>query len=152
VSGHNGTGLTLRLNGTTNLAVAGNGPYAFGAIADGSAYSVAVFVQPIGQTCTVANGSGTLAGANVTNIAVSCATNTFTIGGTVSGLSGTGLVLRNNGGDNLAVPANGAFTFSTAIASGAAYSVTVLTQPSNPSQSCTVANGSGTVGGANVPT
>src|SRR5436309_2755770 len=149
VSGHNGTGLTLRLNGTTNLAVAGNGPYAFGAIADGSAYSVAVFVQPIGQTCTVANGSGTLAGANVTNVAVACTTNTFTIGGSVSGLSGTGLVLQNNGGDNLAVSA-GPFTFSTAVAGGTAYSVTVLTQPTNPSQSCTVTNGSGTVGSANV--
>src|SRR6266705_977900 len=149
VASNNDTGLTLRLNGTTNLAVAGNGPYAFGAIADGSAYSVAVFVQPIGQTCTVANGSGTLAGANVINVAVSCATNTFTIGGSVSGLSGTGLVLRNNGGDDLAVSAS-PFTFSTAIAGGTAYSVTVLTQPTNPSQSCTVTNGSGTVGSANV--
>src|SRR2546430_1582223 len=83
------TGLALRLNGTTTLPVAGNGAFAFGAIADGSAYSVAVFVQPIGQTCTVANASGTLAGANVTNVAVTCAINTHTIGGTVSGLSGT---------------------------------------------------------------
>src|SRR5436309_502811 len=137
VSGHNGTGLTLRLNGTTILAVAGNGPYAFGAIADGSAYSVAVFVQPLNQSCTVANASGTLAGANVTNVTVTCTTNTHTIGGTVGGLSGTGLVLQNNGGDNLTVLANGTFTFSTAIASGSPYAVTVLTQPTNPSQTCT---------------
>src|SRR6266581_4313909 len=150
VTGHNGTGFTLRLNGTTNLIVPANAPFTFGAIADGSAYSVAVFVQPLNQTCTVANGSGTLAGANVTNVAVSCTTDTHTIGGTVSGLSGTGLVLRNNGGDSLPVSANGTFTFSTAIASGAAYSVAVLTQPANPSQSCTVTNGSGTVGSANV--
>src|SRR6266571_1475302 len=73
----------------------------------------------------------------------------FAIGGTTSGLSGT-VVLQNNGGDNLAVSANGTFTFSTAIAGGTAYSVTVLTQPTNPSQSCTVTNGSGTVGSANV--
>ncbi|TMH43804.1 MAG: hypothetical protein E6H56_02840 [Betaproteobacteria bacterium] len=150
VSGHNGTGLTLRLNGTTNLAVAGNGPYAFGAIADGSAYSVAVFVQPLNQSCTVANASGTLAGANVTNVTVTCTTNTHTIGGTVGGLSGTGLVLQNNGGDNLTVLANGAFTFSTAIASGSPYAVTVLTQPTNPSQTCTVTNGSASVGSGDV--
>src|SRR6266705_1488263 len=150
VSGHNGTGFTLRLNGTTNLIVPANAPFTFGAIADGSAYSVAVFVQPLNQTCTVANGSGTLAGANVTNIAVACTTDTHTIGGTVSGLSGTGLVLRNNGGDSLPVSANGTLAFSTAIASGAPYSVTVLTQPTNPSQSCVVTNGSGTVGSANV--
>jgi hypothetical protein len=52
-----------------------------------------------------------------------------TIGGNVTGLSGTGLVLQNNGGDNLAVTASGAFTFATAIKSGTAYAITVLTQP-----------------------
>jgi hypothetical protein len=150
VSGHNGTGLTLKLNGTTNLVVAGNGTFAFGAITDGSAYSVAVFVQPLDQTCTVANGSGTLTGANVANVAVSCTNNPHTVGGSVSGLSGSGLVLRNNGGDSLPVSANGAFAFSTSLTSGAAYSVTILTQPTNPSQTCTVTSGSGTVGSSNV--
>jgi uncharacterized repeat protein (TIGR03803 family) len=74
---------------------------------------------------------------------------TYAIGGTVSGLSGTGLVLENNGGDNLAVGGNGSFTFSTAVTAGSTYNVTVLTQPSNPAQTCTVANGSGTAN-ANV--
>ena len=67
----------------------------------------------------------------------------FTVGGTVSGLKGSGLVLQDNGGDNLAVSANGAFTFATALDSGAAYKVTVLSQPTVPAQTCTVANGSG---------
>jgi hypothetical protein len=40
-------------------------------------------------------------------------TPTFTIGGTVSGLAGTGLVLENNSGDDLSVGANGTFTFFT---------------------------------------
>jgi fibronectin type 3 domain-containing protein len=74
---------------------------------------------------------------------------TYTIGGTVSGLSGTGLVLQNNGGNNLAVSANGTFTFSNAVASGSSYRITVLAQPSNPVQTCSVANGSGTAN-ANV--
>ena len=86
--------------------------------------------------------------ANVTNVAVSCANAaTFTVGGTVSGLSGT-VVLQDNGGDNLSVTANGSFTFATSLASGAAYSVTVKTNPSG--QTCTVTNGSGTMGSANV--
>src|ERR1700761_8372412 len=72
---------------------------------------------------------------------------TFTISGTVTGLNGTGLVLADNGGDNLAVTANGSFTFATAVARGGTYAVTVATQPSNPAQTCTVANGSGTVVG-----
>jgi N-acetylneuraminic acid mutarotase len=68
----------------------------------------------------------------------------FTIGGTDSGLAGTGLVLQDNGGGNLSVSANGSFTFATTVASGGAYSVTVLTQPSSPAQTCAVTNGSGT--------
>lgn len=72
---------------------------------------------------------------------------TYTIGGNVSGLTGS-VVLQNNGGDNLSVSTAGAFTFSTALASGAAYSVTVLTQP--PGQTCAVTSGSGTVSLANV--
>lgn len=71
----------------------------------------------------------------------------YTIGGNVAGLSGS-LVLRNNGADDLSVSANGAFTFKTALLSAAAYAVTVATQPAN--QSCSVANGSGTVGSVNV--
>ncbi len=68
---------------------------------------------------------------------------TYSIGGTVSGLTGTGLVLQDNGGNNLTVSANAtSFTFATPVASGGAYSVTVLTQPAG--QSCAVTNGSGT--------
>ena len=73
---------------------------------------------------------------------------TFTIGGTVTGLSGAGLVLQNNAGAGLAVSAPGAFTFMGGLATGSAYSVTVATQP--PGEQCEVNNGSGTVGTANV--
>jgi hypothetical protein len=75
---------------------------------------------------------------------------TYTIGGTVSGLVGTGLVLRNNGGDDLVVSASGTFRFATTLATGAAYNVTVSTQPGNPAQTCVVSNGSGTVVSSNV--
>jgi hypothetical protein len=71
-------------------------------------------------------------------------TTTYTIGGAVSGLTGSGLVLQDNGGSNLTVSADGSFTFGAAIASGGSYSVTVLTQPSGPAQTCTVTDGSGT--------
>ncbi len=112
-----------------------------------TAYNVTVKTNPAGQTCTVANGSGTVASANVTNVAVTCTTNTYSIGGSVSGLSGT-VVLQDNGGDDLSVSANGAFAFATKLPTGAAYDVAVKTNPAG--QTCTVANGSGTVGSANV--
>src|SRR5580704_3588725 len=74
-------------------------------------------------------------------------TATFTIGGMVTGLTGTGLVLQDNGGDNLSIAGNGPFTFATSVGNGKAYSVTVLTQPSNPAQTCTVSGGAGTATG-----
>jgi len=74
-------------------------------------------------------------------------TSDYTIGGTVSGLSGT-LVLQNNGGNDLTITADGTFTFSTAFADASTYSVTVKTQPSV--QTCTITNGSGTISGKNV--
>ncbi len=58
------------------------------------------------------------------------------------------MTLLDNGADTLTVTANGAFTFKTALATGAAYKVTVGTQPTG--ETCTVTNGSGTVGTANV--
>ncbi len=69
----------------------------------------------------------------------------FAIGGTVSGLKGSGLVLLNNGGDALPVSADGVFTFPTALAQGAPYAVSVQSQPGGPSQVCTVNAGTGTV-------
>jgi sugar lactone lactonase YvrE len=57
--------------------------------------------------------------------------------------SGQSLVLQNNATNSTSVIANGAFTFSNAMASGAAYSVTVTTQPIG--QTCTVANANGTM-------
>jgi alpha-tubulin suppressor-like RCC1 family protein len=146
VSGLAGTGLVLQDNGGNNLAVSANGAFTFTtAINSGSAYKVTVLTQPVNpaQVCVVTGGSGT-ASANVTNVGVACTTTTFTIGGSVSGLAGTGLVLQDNGGNNLAVSANGAFTFTAPINGGAAYKVTVLTQPASPAQTCAVTNGSGT--------
>ena len=72
----------------------------------------------------------------------------FTVGGTVSGLTGTGLILQNNGGDDLSISSNGTFTFSTAISDGDTFHVTVLTPPSG--QACLITNASGTISGANV--
>ena len=153
VSGLAGSGLVLENNGANNLAIGTNGPFTFQAsVSSGGVYSVAVLAQPTNpiQTCSVANGSG-VAMANVTDIQVTCASATiwYSVGGTVSGLSGSGLVLQDNGGDDLAVSGNGSFTFDTRVASGSAYSVTVLSNPSGPAQLCAVTNGSGTAA-ANV--
>ena len=77
---------------------------------------------------------------------------TYSIGGTVTGLTGSGLVLQTNSGDVVPVSAPGAFTFPNQLGSGTAYTVSVKTQPSAPAQICTVTNGSGTVGTTNITT
>jgi 6-phosphogluconolactonase (cycloisomerase 2 family) len=149
VSGLAGSGLILQDNGADGLPIAANGAFTFKtALMAGTPYAVKVSIQPTNptQVCTVANGSGTL-NANASGVAVSCITQ-FAVGGMLSGLSGSGLVLQNNGGERLPVAANGAFSFTTLLAAGAAYSVTVSAQPNTPGESCAVANGSGTVSAA----
>ncbi len=157
ISGLTGSGLVLQDNAGNNLTVAAKaGSFTFTtAIANGAAYAVTVLTQPTNpsQTCTVSNGSGTAMGANVTTVAVACSQNSYTVGGSITGLTGSGLVLQDNAENNLTVAAKaGSFTFTTAVASGAAYAVTVLTQPTHPSQTCTVSDGSGTATGVNVTT
>ncbi len=74
----------------------------------------------------------------------------YYVGGTVSGLLGSGAVIQLNGGNDLILSGDDSFTFVPAVADASSYSVTVLTQPGAPGQTCTVTNGSGTVSGANI--
>ncbi len=95
-------------------------------------------------------GGGTGGGGSTGGGApTSAPTPSFTIGGTVDGLQGSGLVLSNFG-EPLPVSANGRFTFSGTRSAGQSYEVVVATQPSNPDQVCTVEHGAGTVGSADV--
>lgn len=145
VSGLNTSGLVLRNEGGDDLAIAANATtFQFGTpIAQGGDYSVIVAAQPTGLTCTVGQGSGTQIRADINNIDVVCSASTLTVGGTISGLAGSGLVLRNNNGDDLAVAGNATtFEFATPVAYGGSYAVTVATQPAG--QTCTPANASGT--------
>jgi 6-phosphogluconolactonase (cycloisomerase 2 family) len=136
----------LANNGGDARTVSAAGAFSFATpLAAGAAYAVTITAQPATQTCTVTSGSGTVGSANVTGVTLACATNTFTVGGTVTGLAGAGLTLQNNGGDTLARAADGAFTFASSVASGGAYSVTVAMQPSTPAQTCTPTNHTGTV-------
>jgi len=82
----------------------------------------------------------------------SAQTPTYTIGVSVTGLvpsnppgqAGFGVQILNNGGDTITIFSDGAFSFPTALPTGAAYNVTIEFQPDN--QTCRVDNGSGVVG------
>jgi len=66
---------------------------------------------------------------------------TLSVSGNVSGLT-AGLVLQNNAADDLVLLANGHFSFAAMLNVGAAYHITVRSNP--PFQLCTVSNGQGT--------
>jgi hypothetical protein len=154
VTGLSGSGLVLQQSSSNSVTVSAAGPFQFPQqVANGTAYSITVQAQPTNpsQTCVVSSGSGTVSGGAVSNIAVTCSTNTYALGGTVSGMVGSGLVL-SNGSEILAVSANGSFTFGSAVTSGTSYSVAIQSQPSLPGalETCATTSNTGIVASAAV--
>ena len=136
--------LTLKgIDGET-LSLTQNGPFSFPlAIPISTAYQAVVVSTPSGESCVLTDDTGTTLGPDVTSIGVACTTR-YTIGGTVSGATGT-VVLQNKGADTRSVTGNGTFVFATPILAGLTYDVTVLSSPIG--QNCTVANGASTANG-----
>lgn len=140
-SNNGGASVTLTADGSFSIATG---------LSTGKSYSVSIVTQPANQTCTVSGGTGTIGSSNVTSVQISCTTNTYSLGGTVSGLTSAGLVLAN-GNDTVSITTNStSFVFVTKLQSGAAYAVTVRGQPLQPAESCSVSAGSGSVAGADV--
>jgi hypothetical protein len=155
VSGLAGAGLVVHSSLGDDLAIDSDGAFAFATRgASGTAYAITVAVQPTSpwQTCTVASGTGTIAGADVTDVTVTCTTNRYAAGGSVVGLAGGGLLLHADlgAGEDLAIATSGPFTFSGRPESGTPYAIRVAQQPVSPAQTCVVQSGTGTVGGADV--
>ncbi len=148
--------LELRLRaGQQNLVkeIRANGPYTFTpGVPNGAGYVIDVSKQPANpaQDCVLSNPTGIVSAANVANANVRCTTRQFTVGGRVNDYRGSGLVLRLNGGNGLAVASNGSFTFPAAIPSGSPFEVSVAVQPSNPAQTCTPNPATGRVGAGPV--
>ncbi len=149
----------LRLNATTN-----SGPYA-GLIAVAGSDQLVVYVSPGYVSGDAINSTSTWSaqdfadlglvpgryiynwGSGVNADSITLLIGQYSVGGSVTGLTGS-VVLQNNAGDDLAVSANGLFTFPITLSDSASYAVSVATQPDG--QSCSVANGSGTIAGADV--
>lgn len=75
----------------------------------------------------------------------------YTVGGTITGLQGTGLVMADDGASNLDVSPNSTeFTFATELGNATPYDITIVSQPSDPHQVCSVGNATGTVESSNV--
>jgi ELWxxDGT repeat protein len=148
VSGLIGT-VVLTNNGGDDLTITADGSFTFATqVADGGEYNVQVKTNPAGQTCTPASNTGTMAGAAVSDVTVTCSTDpTYSVGVTVTGLNGT-LVLQNNGGDDKTITADGSYSFATTLANDAGYAVTILSSPGV--ESCSVTGGTGTISDENA--
>jgi hypothetical protein len=136
VSGLAGGEVVLQLNDGEELTVNTDGKFKFPkALTKGAAYAVTVKTSPalpVKQTCTVGQGSGSIAGTVVGNVAVACTTNTYAVGGIVSGLSGKskGLVLELKGGNEIKIAKNGNFVFpDTRLPDGSDYNVAIKSTP-----------------------
>ena len=149
-----GKSVVLQNNGGNNQTVTNPATtFAFPAQNNGTAYNVTVLTQPVGQTCLVTNGTGTLAGANVTNVLVTCTNTTYTVGGSISGLSAAGLTLTLSGAQsdtNSPLSGDLSYTFSKTLVTGNSYTVVISAQPAG--QTCTQSGDplTGTVGTSNI--
>lgn len=143
--------LTLLNNGDTTppLTVSSNGAFTFGApMVTGGTYAVSVSAQPTGQLCSVGKATGVVSNANINSVTVTCASNSgsggtnpvpVTVGGTVTGLTGTLTLLNNGDTTNPAViTSNGSYSFPALLSPGGSYNVTVAGQPAG--QTCTLAS------------
>jgi len=142
-------GLVLANNGKTVTVPVNATSYTFPEKIDiGSQYNVSIQTQPAALTCALSNATGTASGQPIANVNLVCVTNTYTLGGTVNGLTTTGLSLTN-GSDTVTIAAGDtSFVFAGKVANGAVYGVAILTQPAG--QTCSVQNGTAVMGLANV--
>jgi uncharacterized repeat protein (TIGR03803 family) len=137
-----GAAMALADNGADSLSVSANGAFTFAtALPADARYAVTTGTAPAGQTCTVADGVGTIGAANVTSVVVTCSDQAFTLGGPIQGLSASGLVLAN--GSTTLIVSSGAqnFTFPAAVDFGSSYNVTVSAEPADIF--CKISEGSG---------
>lgn len=146
-----GLSVALQVNAANDIALTGNQAFSFpSTLPSNRGYKVTVLTQPVGQTCSIPNGNGSVdsTGNNVSGIAIACVSG-VTITGTLSGLAaGASVTLSNNGAALLPITVNGAYGFPGTLAPGSAYAVTVSTQPAG--RTCSVANATGTVGVSGV--
>lgn len=150
VTGLKGRGLTLHNNGGDPLVINGDGPFKFaGKLKEGEGYAVTIAALPTrpSQSCGVQNGVGASITGPVSDVIVTCSTNTFAVGGVVSGLVEGTVTLQLNGGDTI-VASNGPFSFQRRLEDMSNYSVVVMGSP--PEHDCNAFSGSGQLNGADV--
>lgn len=170
ISGLSTPGLILTNGGETLPVPAGATTFAFTRQIDyGTDYAIAIQQMPEHMNCAIGNNTGS-AGHTVSIAAViQCQRNVYTLGGQFTGLTQgpavapattptnrTLTLLNGSAGGSviLTSPANGSgagdFVFSTAVADGQAYGVTIVPESVPAGFNCTIKNQTGIVTTANI--
>ena len=151
VSGLQGT-VVLETGGLIYNYVS-NGSFAFPTTA-GLPYNVSVAAQPTNQYCVVANSAGNA--QSTTPVSVTCTTRAtptdpnnppatlYSVGGTVTGLTGTLTLTQTYDGDTATLTQSGPFTFATPVMENASYQAVIVQQPVG--ESCLLSGDLGTAG------
>ena len=151
ISGLGSSGLVLRLNGPFLLVAPSSTSFRFStALQSVATYAISIGIQLSGYSCTVTNGTGTIASVFITKVSVSCQ-RTYTVSGAISGHTSTGLVLHPHspsGPTKMVASSAISFSFSSGLALGATYHVTVSNQPTG--LKCSVLNPDGMIEGSNI--
>ncbi|MCC7597507.1 hypothetical protein IGS61_08415 [Janthinobacterium sp. FW305-129] len=121
-------GLILVNDGERLAIPAGQGQFVFTKLLKtDDRYDITIAEQPKGAVCTIANGVGKASSYSVSTAVVSCKTNSYPLKGAITGLSADGLRLVM--GPNGISPLTGATTYEFSVNDGAAYGISILTQP-----------------------
>ena len=111
-------------------------------LAPDTEFEVKVDKSPAGQKCTASNNKNKINYYTYNTTVITCTTDAYPLGGTITGLTGSGLVLANGSNTASVLPGATSFTFSAAVPNRAPFAITVLSQPAG--QTCLlVANASG---------
>ena len=153
VSNLNNNGLILANSGEELPIAAGQTSFTFKKRIDyGTDYNITFKQQPAHMTCSISGGSGSAGHYINISAAVSCSQNTYSVSGTISGLTVDGLVLINGNVTTIVAKDVKTFTLNGAVADGTTYGVGVSTQPKGLLCVVQPGTGAGTMGSANVTT
>jgi 6-phosphogluconolactonase (cycloisomerase 2 family) len=165
ITGLAGLVVVLQNDSGDDLPINVSGKFTFATrVLSGTSYSVTVKTQPTPEGCTVANGAGTIAAADVTNVMVTC------VGPhrsyyAVPGLMGSGLVIQLftdtpdgakgmvAASDPVQINSNGPFTFDHVFPGNRPFptSIRITQQPASPTQLCVIQNAGLSIQAADVP-
>ncbi|WP_028102686.1 hypothetical protein [Pseudoduganella violaceinigra] len=140
INGLKTDGMVLQLNGGDTLPVpAGATTFSFpNTISYGTEYTVKVLTQPAHMQCDALNPTSSAGHTTSINVVIECKQKTYALNGSVVNYQGDGLQIINGGGYGTLTVAKTGTTFKfSGVPVGEAYGLSVLTQPTNPTQACT---------------